>query len=102
MRPACLVVLASHFFTGLAGAAEFPLDLAFGRPQFSYYDRPALGPDGKRLAFAIVTGAKEPADIWTLPSGVPILYIGHSLNCSSAPRHALCIPAALLFCNGDF
>jgi hypothetical protein len=80
MRPAYLLVLAGHLFTGLAGAAEFPPDLAFGRPQFSYYDRPALSPDGKHLAFAIVTRAKEPAGILTLPSGVPILYIGHRLH----------------------
>jgi dipeptidyl aminopeptidase/acylaminoacyl peptidase len=62
-----------------SAAAELPLDLAFGARQLSAYDRPALSPDGTRLAFAVVTPAKEPDDTRTLPSGAPVMYVGHRL-----------------------
>jgi dipeptidyl aminopeptidase/acylaminoacyl peptidase len=56
---------------------SFPLDLAFSRRRpFTAYEKAAVSPTGKYIAYGVITPAKRRDDVWTLPSGLPIAFIG--------------------------
>ena len=58
----------------------FPLDLAFSRRDFSYFEKAAVSPDGSRVAYAVVTPMKRREDVWTLESGLPAVFRGARLH----------------------
>ena len=55
----------------------FPLDLAFSRRRpFTDFEKAAVSPTGKYIAYGVITPAKRRDDVWTLASGLPIAFIG--------------------------
>src|SRR4051794_3307253 len=59
----------------------FPLDLAFSyRRDFFHYEKAAVSPDGSRIAYAVVTPMKQRQDVWTLESGLPVVFRGVRLH----------------------
>lgn len=58
----------------------FPLDLAFTRRDFSYFEKAAVSPDGSRVAYAVVTPMKRRDDVATLASGLPAVFHGSRLH----------------------
>jgi hypothetical protein len=62
-------------------AEPFPLDLAFSRCRsFSDYERAAVSPSGGHVAYAVVAPRKRRDDLWTLPSGLPVIFLGARLH----------------------
>ncbi len=59
----------------------FPLDLAFSRRgTFADYEKAAISPSGKHLAFGVLTPCKRRNDVSTLASGLPTYMAGTRLN----------------------
>ena len=59
----------------------FPLDLAFSRRRtFANYEKAAISPAGKHLAYGVFTPCKRRNDVSTLASGVPTFMAGTRLN----------------------
>ncbi len=59
----------------------FPLDLAFSRRRpFTAYEKAAVSPTGGNIAYAVVTPRKIRSDVWTLPSGLPVPFLGARLQ----------------------
>jgi dipeptidyl aminopeptidase/acylaminoacyl peptidase len=72
----------------------FPLDLAFSRRDFSYFEKAAVSPDGSRVAYAVVTPTKRREDVWTLESGLPAVFRGARLHVAEvATRKAIALGA---------
>ena len=72
----------------------FPLDLAFSRRDFSYFEKAAVSPDGSRFAYAVVTPTKRREDVWTLESGLPAIFRGARLHVAEvATRKAIALGA---------
>ena len=64
-----------------ATAGPFPIDLAFSRRRpFTDYEKVAVSPTGKSIAYGVLTPRKGRDDLWTLPSGLPTPYIGARLH----------------------
>ena len=62
-------------------AEPFPLDLAFNRLRpFSDIERAAISPTGRHVAYGVVAPRVRRQDIWTLPSGLPVYYLGARLR----------------------
>ena len=75
-------------------AEPFPLDLAFSRRDFSYFEKAAVSPDGSRVAYAVVTPMKCREDVWTLESGLPVIFRGARLHVVEvATRKAIALGA---------
>src|SRR4051812_12304153 len=64
----------SHGLATAEPPGPFPMDLAFSlRRPFSDYERAAVSPSGGHVAYAVVAPGKRRADLWTLPSGLPVV-----------------------------
>jgi len=62
-------------------AEPFPLDLAFSRRRsFSDFERAAVSPSGGHFAYVVVAPRKRRGDVWTLPSGLPVIFLGARLR----------------------
>ena len=61
-------------------ADPFPLDLAFTRRDFPFYEKAEVSPDGSRVAYSVVTPMKRREDVWTLASGLPAVYQGGRIH----------------------
>jgi hypothetical protein len=59
----------------------FPLDLAFSRrPPFTGYEKVAVSPTGGHVAYVVVTPQRKRDERWTLPSGLPVSFLGARLH----------------------
>lgn len=66
---------------GRAGPSEpYPLDLAFTRRDFSSFEKAAVSPDGSRVAYSVATPMTWREDVWTLKSGLPVIFRGTRLH----------------------
>ena len=61
-------------------AEPFPLDLAFSHLRPFIYEKAAISPTGRHVAYGVVSPKVRREDVWTLPSGVPVLYSGARLR----------------------
>ena len=61
-------------------ADPLPLELAFSRRSFALHEKSATSPTGKYVAYAVVTPTKRRKDLWTLASGLPVVFLGARLH----------------------
>ena len=62
-------------------AEPFPLDLAFTRLRpFTGSEKAAISPTGGHVAYGVVAPRGHREDLWTLPSGLPVIYSGARLR----------------------
>ncbi len=73
----------------------FPLDLAFSRRKdFSDFEKAAVSPDGSRFAYVVVTPGKWRQDVWTLESGLPVVFRGARVHVTEvATKHTKALGA---------
>ena len=76
-----IVAFLAVLIGGATAAEPFPLDLAFSRRRpFTDIEKAAINPSGSHVAYGVVTPTRHRQDLWTLPSGLPVYYLGARLQ----------------------
>jgi len=78
--PSALIPVGGDRARPAESIEPFPLELAFSRRQPFSYDKAAISPTGGHIAYTLVTPVKKPEDVWTLPSGLPIVMLGARIH----------------------